>query len=54
MRKKPNKPDQLRLEAEMQLDPAPEKDGTPRPAEKLLHELQVYQVELEIQNEELR
>ncbi|MDP1680076.1 MAG: PAS domain S-box protein [Candidatus Nitrotoga sp.] len=54
MSKKPNEPDQLRAKAEMQLARAPEKDGTPRPAEELLHELQVYQVELEMQNEELR
>ncbi len=54
MSKKPNGPDQLRTKAEMQLVRAPEEDGAPRPAEELLHELHVYQVELEMQNEELR
>ena len=54
MSKKPTKPDLLRAKAETQLAHAPEKGGTPRPAEALLHELQVYQVELEMQNEELR
>ena len=46
--------DQLRTKAETQLVRAPEKDGAPRPAEELLHELQVYHVELEMQNEKLR
>lgn len=54
MSKQPNGPDQLRTKAETQLARAPEAEGTPRPAEELLHELQVYQVELEMQNEELR
>ncbi len=51
MSKKPNK---LRTQAETQLARAPETDWAPRPAEELLHELQVYQVELTMQNEELR
>ncbi len=54
MSKQPNGPDPLRAKAETQLARAPAEDGTPRPAEELLHELQVYQVELEMQNEELR
>ena len=54
MSKQPNGPDPLRAKAETQLARAPAEDGTPRPAEELLYELQVYQVELEMQNEELR
>ncbi|MDO8310825.1 MAG: PAS domain-containing protein, partial [Sideroxyarcus sp.] len=54
MSKKPNRPDQLRDKAETQLARALEKNGTSRSAEALLQELQVYQVELEMQNEELR
>jgi PAS domain S-box-containing protein len=47
----------LRLQeaAEKQIDEAPLTAGDPaRPDEKLLHELHVYQVELEMQNETLR
>jgi PAS domain S-box-containing protein len=54
MSKKPIEPDLLRTNAEAQLARAPEKGGAQRPAEELLHELQVHQVELEMQNEELR
>jgi PAS domain S-box-containing protein len=54
MSTKPNGPDPLRTKGETQLARVPETDGMPRPAEELLHELQVYQVELEMQNEELR
>lgn len=54
MSKKRSGHDQLRTKAETQLVCTPEKGGTARPAEELLHELQVYQVELEMQNEELR
>ncbi len=54
MSKNRAKPALLRAKAEMQLVRSPAKDETSRPAEVLLHELQVYQVELEMQNEELR
>ena len=54
MSKKPIGPNQLHMKAETQLARAPENGRTPRSAEELLHELQVYQVELEMQNEELR
>ncbi len=43
---------QLRQEAEEQLAHLPKLK--PRPAEELLHELQVHQIELEMQNEQLR
>ncbi len=52
MSKNLNKQDQLRTAAEAQLAHAPK--PKPRPAEKLLHELQVHQIELEMQNEQLR
>jgi PAS domain S-box-containing protein len=54
MIKKPIIPSRLRKKAEMQIVRSPAKHETPRSAEVLLHELQVYQVELEMQNEELR
>ena len=54
MSKQSNKPSQLRAQAETQFAHVPEKAWTPRPAEELLHELQVYQIELEMQNETLR
>ena len=54
MSKKPIEPDPLRTNAEAQLARAPKKGGAQRTAEELLHELQVHQVELEMQNEELR
>jgi PAS domain S-box-containing protein len=49
---KPNEQDPLRKAAEVQLlhEPQPK----PRPAKELLHELQVHQIQLEMQNEELR
>lgn len=51
---KPNEQNPLRIAAEEQLALAP---GTTIPApspEKLLHELHVHQIELEMQNEHLR
>ena len=47
---KPTKPDPLRTSAEKRLAREPK----PISAEKLLHELQVHQIELEMQNEQLR
>ncbi|MDP1634651.1 MAG: PAS domain S-box protein, partial [Gallionellaceae bacterium] len=54
MDKKPDIQDPLRAEAEAQLDRAPLTDTPARSAEELLHELQVHQVELKMQNDELR
>jgi len=45
---------QLRKAAEAQLASAPPPEPPDRPSEELLHELRVHQVELEMQNEELR
>lgn len=54
MSNKPTKPDSLRTAAEVQLARASLKDMATRPTDKLLHELHVYQIELEMQNDELR
>ncbi len=45
---------QLRSEAEAKLNRTPLPDASSRLAEELLHELHVYQIELEMQNETLR
>jgi signal transduction histidine kinase/CheY-like chemotaxis protein len=50
-------PDQLRLRAEKriaQVTPEVEGDSSPAETRRLLHELQVHQIELEMQNEEMR
>ncbi|MCX7192059.1 MAG: PAS domain S-box protein [Proteobacteria bacterium] len=48
-----NNPEKLRVAAEAKLGD-PDKGVLVRPAEELLHELQVHQIELEMQNETLR
>jgi len=47
-------PNTLRTEAVVQLIHAPATDSVNRTAEELLYELQVHQIELEMQNDELR
>ncbi|MDD5298622.1 MAG: PAS domain S-box protein [Rhodocyclaceae bacterium] len=47
-------PSKLRAYAEGVLAHAPRPEGPARSAEEVLHELQVYQIELEMQNESLR
>ena len=54
MSKKHDQQDPLLTKAEAQLAHAPASDRLPRYADELLHELQVHQIELKIQNEELR
>lgn len=54
MSKKHDQQELLRIKAEARLDSAKMSVKPVRPAEELLHELQVHQIELEMQNEELR
>ncbi len=56
MNKKPNEPNPqlLRTTAEARLASTPALVAPARSAEELLHELRVYQIELEMQNEQLR
>jgi len=54
MSDKPTEQDKLRKAAEAKLARAYNPKRTPPSAEKLLHELQVHQIELEMQNEELQ
>ncbi len=54
MSKRPSKPDSRRAEAEVQLARSRLMDVPARSAEDILHELRVHQIELEMQNDELR
>ncbi|MDO8925695.1 MAG: EAL domain-containing protein [Sideroxyarcus sp.] len=54
MDKKPREAAALRSKAEAQLADAPTRKTSIRSAEDLLHELRVHQIELEMQNDELR
>jgi hypothetical protein len=46
--------DQLRKAAENKLTNSQAKLVNPQPSDELLHELQIHQIELEMQNENLR
>jgi PAS domain S-box-containing protein len=50
----PLSPDTLRKKAEQRLALESDKRSSSKPTEELLHELQVHQIELEMQNEEMR
>jgi PAS domain S-box-containing protein len=52
--KQPNEQNPLRKKAEAQLAHAPQAEAPARSVEALVHELRVQQIELEMQNEELR
>ncbi len=54
MSKKHDQQELLRIKAEARLDSAKTSVKPVHPTEELLHELQVHQIELEMQNEELR
>ena len=54
MNKKHDQQESLRIKAEARLASAQASASATRPTEELLHELQVHQIELEMQNEELR
>ncbi len=54
MSKKPGGQDSPRMKAEAQLARVPFTEVSTRSAEELLHELRVCQIELEMQNENLR
>jgi PAS domain S-box-containing protein len=54
MKKNPNKPKIIRTEAESYLAVSPPNGLPVRSAEELLQELKVHQIELEMQNEQLR
>ncbi|MDD5057002.1 MAG: PAS domain S-box protein [Sideroxydans sp.] len=54
MNKKPDNPNFLRAQAEARLGRAPSTNAHAQSSETLLHELQVHQIELEMQNEHLR
>ena len=54
MNKKPGKQDSLRANAETHLAHIPPMEASTHSVDELLHELHIHQIELEMQNEELR